>query len=80
MGSVWHPPYAVDVTTALHPGDNSIELQVANTALNVFASQPPTDYTALNAKYGVRFNTQYMEDVKPIPSGITGSIHLTETR
>jgi hypothetical protein len=28
---LWHPPFVCDITTALKPGDNTLELDVANT-------------------------------------------------
>ena len=30
MGMVWAPPYRVDVTQALHPGTNKLEIAVTN--------------------------------------------------
>ncbi|MEI6196706.1 MAG: glycosylhydrolase-like jelly roll fold domain-containing protein, partial [Verrucomicrobiota bacterium] len=31
IGVVWHPPFVRDITSALKPGENSLELAVANT-------------------------------------------------
>ena len=33
-GSLWCPPYALDVSSFLRPGDNKIRIVVANLALN----------------------------------------------
>jgi len=30
LGLLWHPPYEIDITGALHPGDNLIEIKVTN--------------------------------------------------
>jgi alpha-L-rhamnosidase len=75
-GSVWHPPYRIDITQLVHSGDNRIEVRVYNTATNLLAGRPPHDYTALYAKYGKRFELQDMDNLRPIPSGLLGSIHL----
>jgi hypothetical protein len=75
-GSVWHPPYTVDVTGLLKPGENRIRIEVANLALNQMAGRPRPDYTALNARYGKRFDMQDMHLVQPIPAGLIGPIQL----
>lgn len=75
-GSLWHPPYRIDITSLVHAGENQIEVRVYNTAVNLLAGQPPHDYTALYAKYGKRFEPQDMENLQPIPSGLFGPIHL----
>jgi len=79
-GSLWHPPYRIDVSMLVHSGDNKIEVRVYNTAINLLAGQPPRDYTALRAKYGRRFDPQDMDHLQPIPSGLFGPIHLEEQR
>ena len=75
-GSIWRPPYRVDVTHLLRPGDNAIEVIVANLAINELAGSPPPDYTALIQKYGKRFDPQDMDNLKPLPSGLLGPIRL----
>ena len=75
-GALWHPPYRLDVTSLLKPGVNHIEIRVYNTALNAWSALPPHDYKPLIAKYGDRFQMQDLNQVKPIPSGILGTIHL----
>jgi len=79
-GSLWHPPYRIDISKLVHSGDNRIEVHVYNTAINLLAGQPPRDYTALRAKYGRRFDPQDMDHLQPIPSGLFGPIHLEEQR
>jgi hypothetical protein len=34
------PPYGIDVTEQAVPGENAIELRVANTAINLLSAQP----------------------------------------
>jgi hypothetical protein len=80
VGALWHPPYKVAISEFVHSGENQIEVHVYNTAVNLLAGQPPRDYTALRAKYGRRFDPQDMDNLKPIPSGLLGPIHLKEQR
>jgi hypothetical protein len=75
-GSLWHPPYRLDVSKLLKPGENHIEIRVYNTALNAWSALPPHDYKPLIEKYGDRFQMQDLDKVQPIPSGILGTIHL----
>jgi hypothetical protein len=75
-GSLWHPPYRLDVSKFLKPGQNHIEIHVYNTALNAWSKLPPHDYKPLIEKYGDRFQMQDLDKVQPIPSGILGEIHL----
>lgn len=78
-GSVWHPPYSVDVAPFVHGGENTIRVVVANTAINELAGRPQPDYKPLYEKYGVRFTPQDMENLQPAPSGILGNIRLMPT-
>jgi hypothetical protein len=75
-GSLWHPPYTLDVTALLKPGSNDLEVRVANTAINELAGQSLPDYRLLWARYGRRFAPQDMDNLEPIPSGIIGKIQL----
>jgi hypothetical protein len=78
MGALWHPPYRLDVSKALKAGTNHIEIHVYNTALNAWSAEPPHDYGPLKAKYGDRFQMQDLDQVKPVPSGLVGTIRLVE--
>ena len=75
-GSVWCPPYALDVTAWLRPGANTIRLDVANLAINHMAGHALPDYKLLNLRYGTRFEPQDMDQVQPVPSGLFGPIRL----
>jgi alpha-L-rhamnosidase len=77
-GSLWHPPYRLDITKLIHLGNNRIDVHVYNTAINRLAGQPSHDFTALNQKYGKRFEPQDMNNLEPIPSGLLGPIHVVE--
>jgi len=76
VGSVWCPPYALDVANFLRPGTNKIRIVVANLALNNMAGRRPPDYRLLNLRYGERFQAQDLDKVQPIPSGLSGPIRL----
>jgi hypothetical protein len=75
-GAFWHPPYRMEVAKLLKAGTNRIQIHVFNTALNAWSALPPHDYQPLIAKYGDRFQMQDLDQVKPVPSGIVGSIKL----
>jgi len=75
-GSVWCPPFEVEVGSLLHRGENQIRIVVANLAINELANQPLPDYRALIAKYGDRFQDQDMRNLQPLPSGLLGPIRL----
>ncbi|HEY8561962.1 MAG TPA: glycosyl hydrolase [Pyrinomonadaceae bacterium] len=75
-GSVWSPPYSLDITRYLKAGENKIKVIVANTAVNYMAGRKLPDYKLLNLRYGERFQPQEMEKVLPYPSGLTGNIRL----
>jgi hypothetical protein len=76
VGALWHPPYRLDITDAMHTGTNHIEIHVYNTALNAWSALPPHDYGPLKAKYGDRFQMQDLDRVKPLASGILGTVFL----
>ena len=75
-GSLWCPPYAIDVTRLLRPGANKIRVMVANTAMNYMAGHSLPDYRLLNLRYGERFQPQDMDKVQAITSGLLGPIRL----
>jgi len=75
-GTVWHPPYELNVTALLKAGDNSIRVVVANLALNELAKGPPPDYKTLNARYGERFQAQDLQNLQPVPAGLLGPVRI----
>jgi hypothetical protein len=75
-GSVWHPPYEVEITGQLRAGENTLRIVVANLAINALAAQPLPDYRELIAKYGDRFQDQDMRNIQPLPAGILGSVRI----
>lgn len=81
-GALWCPPYRVDVTGLVRPGDNEFKIEVANRAVNTMADatrHPPPDYRALNANAelgGNRFQPQDMNRIEVMPSGLLEAVHL----
>ena len=75
-GSLWSPPYRLDLTSLLRPGKNSLRIVVGNTALNYMAGHKLPDYKLLNLRYGERFQPQDMDKIQVLPSGLTGSVRL----
>ena len=75
-GSVWHPPFILQIAPFLHAGRNELRIVVANTAINELAGKAAPDYRLLWLRYGQRFTPQDMDQVKPLPSGILGGLRL----
>ena len=71
-GSVWCPPYSLDVTGFLRAGENRIKIMVANTAINHMAGRSLADYRLLRQRYGTRFEPQDTDKIQPLPSGLLG--------
>ncbi|MEW6128027.1 MAG: glycosyl hydrolase [Acidobacteriota bacterium] len=78
-GTLWCPPYKLDVTKFIRRGENQIKIVVANTAINHMAGRALPDYRLLNSRYGERFQPQDMDRVQPVPSGILQPIRLVPT-
>jgi hypothetical protein len=79
-GTVWSPPYSVEVTGLLKRGGNRIRILVANTAVNHMAGRSLPDYRLLIRRYGRRFDPQDMDRIEPVPSGLLGPIRLVAFR
>jgi hypothetical protein len=75
-GTVWHPPYQLDLTRLMHAGENQLRIVVANTAINEIAGKSLPNYRLLNLRYGERFTPQGFEHIAPLPSGILGPVEL----
>ncbi|MGB7137232.1 MAG: glycosyl hydrolase, partial [Acidobacteriaceae bacterium] len=75
-GSVWHPPFTLDIARWLHPGSNQLKIVVANTAINELAGRAAPDYRLLWERYGKRFTPQDMDHLQPLPSGILGPLRI----
>lgn len=72
-GTVWTYPYQVDITKALKPGTNKVEIEVANTWRN----RLKLDEQLPDAQKKTYHNSPYQLKNKPLlPAGITGNIKL----
>jgi hypothetical protein len=78
VGSVWCPPYLIDVTGKLKSGENKIRIEVGNLAVNYMASikLPNYDYEGVTRQFGNRFQPQNMNLIQPLPSGLLGPVRL----
>jgi alpha-L-rhamnosidase len=80
-GSIWAPPYRVDVTALLRDGSNDIRIEVYNTAINQLAEGGRLpDVAAVTERYGQRFRLQDVDHIQPIPSGILSVPRLVAER
>jgi hypothetical protein len=81
LGSLWCPPYAIDVTGKLKPGENKIRIEVANLAINYMTGIkfPNYDYAGVTRQFGNRFKPQNLSLVQPLPSGLLGPVRLVAT-
>ena len=74
LGVVWKPPYAVDVTGRVRPGENELRVEVANTWHNRLvgdAALPPTErFTVTNIRRPFTPNPPLLE------SGLLGPVRL----
>src|SRR2546430_3754873 len=75
-GSIWKPPYELEISGALRPGDNHLKITVENLAINWLAGRSLRNYRLLNNRYGERFAPQDMENLQPLPSGLLGPVRL----
>jgi hypothetical protein len=80
VGSVFAPPYRIDLTGWLKEGENRLRIEVSNTNLNLLARLGEPDYRVLAAAYGERFQMQDMRNLQPAPSGLTGTVKLVVWR
>jgi len=77
LGVAWHPPYKVDVTGAVRPGKNTLEIKVTNLWVNrLIGDQQPGA-----KKYTFTVMSTYKADAPLRPSGLLGPVRIiTEDR
>jgi hypothetical protein len=78
VGSIWAPPYSLDVTAALKSGSNRIRIEVGNLAINSMAATGYPNYNlqGIRQVYGNRFDPQGLQNLQPMWSGLVGPIRL----
>jgi hypothetical protein len=72
LGVFWYPPYRVEVTDALKPGQNEVKIGVTNTWVNrLIGDQQPG---ALQYTFGP--STTYQPDSPLLPAGLLGPVRI----
>jgi hypothetical protein len=81
VGSVWAPPYSLDVTGWLKLGRNALRIEVANLAINHMAAHgyPNYNLSGVRLHFGNRFDPQDLKGLRAVPAGLLGPIRLTAT-
>lgn len=72
LGVVWRPPFRVDVTEALQPGDNRIEIKVTN----VWANRLVGDIQPGATKIAFITGNAYQPGAALRPSGLLGPVQV----
>ena len=73
LGVLWKTPFRVDVTGALKPGANSVEIKVTNLWVNrLIGDQQP----AVQKKYTYTTQQFYRENSPLLPSGLLGPVRV----
>jgi hypothetical protein len=70
LGILWKPPFRLDVTGALKPGQNTLEVKVVNLWINrmIGDEQSPED-SDRNANGTLKSWPQWVKEGKPSPTG-----------
>ncbi len=70
LGILWKPPYRIEVTDALKPGDNALELRVVNLWINrqIGDEQLPED-SDRNPNGTLKSWPAWLAEGKPSPTG-----------
>ena len=71
VGSVWAPPYALDVTGKLKPGANAIRIEAANLAINYMVAHGYPNYNlqGVRKQFGNRFDPQDLNQLRAAAFG-----------
>jgi len=73
LGTVWKPPFKIDVTSALKPGTNTLEVRVTNLWVNrLIGDQQP----GATRKYTYTAQQFYRADSPLLPSGLLGPVRM----
>ena len=75
LGIVWKAPYRVDLSPALHAGENKLEIRVANLWVNrLIGDQQP----GAAKKYTFTTHNPYKAGSPLLPSGLIGPVQLLQ--
>jgi hypothetical protein len=73
LGIVWKAPYRLDVTSAMKPGENKLEIRVANLWVNrLIGDQQPN----AAKKYTFTTHNPYKATSPLLPSGLLGAVQM----
>lgn len=73
LGTVWNPPFSLDVTNAMKPGKNVLEIKVTNLWVNRLIGDQQTDVRQKITYTAIPF---YNANSKLLPSGLLGPVKL----
>jgi hypothetical protein len=73
VGTAWKAPFRVDVTDALKPGPNSLEIHVSNLWPNRLIGDKQPGVTR---KYAFAVSDPYRADSPLLPSGLLGPVQF----
>ncbi|KAA6438997.1 glycoside hydrolase [Dyadobacter flavalbus] len=77
MGTVWKKPFRIDITNALKPGENLLQISVTNLWVNRLIGDAQPGVTNKVTFTTIPF---YKADAPLLPSGLIGPVRLLETR
>lgn len=70
LGTLWKPPYRVDITTALKPGKNRLEIQVVNLWVNrMIGDEQLAEDSDRNSDGTLKRWPQWLQEDLPSPAG-----------
>ncbi len=76
LGIVWKTPFRVDVTDALQPGENTLEVKVTNLWVNRLIGDQQPDVTQT---YTYTTQAFYQADSPLLPSGLLGPVQIVRS-
>lgn len=85
LGVLWKPPFVVDITAAVQPGSNRLEVRVTNTWLNrlIGDKQHPqgfSDAGPLQFKPFLAADILHRLGNQPVPAGLLGPVRIRTTQ
>ena len=76
LGVVWKAPYRIDVTSALRPGRNTIQVKVANDWINRLIGDARDPQGEQHTRTNIQVSGKPWAQLDPIPSGLLGPVEL----
>lgn len=74
LHTLWHPPYSVDITDAIRPGKNRVQVKVTNRWVNRLIGDAQSDTS--NVTWTVA--PVYSADAPLLPAGLIGPVTVIE--